>query len=477
MPKAPTILIIDDEESIRYAFRRFLQARGYKVIGAATAAEGLAACRDNRPGLVFLDVRLPDANGLDLLERLLETAPATRVVVMTAYGTVDTVLEAVRRRAYDYLPKPVDLPAAAHLAEQAFATPHSPGEHDTADAETRHGIVGASEIMQDVFRRIGRAARSDSSVLILGETGTGKELAARALHELSDRAAKPFVPVNCGAIPENLIEGELFGFSKGAFTGADRDKPGRFETANHGTLFLDEVGELPPAAQVKVLRFLDSHAVERLGSVASRALDVRIVAATNRDLVREQQDGAFRSDLYFRLAVIEIELPPLRSRLADIPLLVRHFLRQNGAEPGLMRSDTLDVLTRYDWPGNIRELRNAVEHSLVGGGGDAILPRHLPPRVRAAPASTDRENALQHYLESIRRTTPAGLLEAAVTPVERALINAVLSECGGNQSRTAKLLGIHRNTLRQKLQELAATDNDSKGATGRGDERPQSLTT
>jgi two-component system nitrogen regulation response regulator GlnG len=302
--------------------------------------------------------------------------------------------------------------------------------------------------MQEVFKTIVRAAQTSRSVLITGETGTGKEMTARKVHELSDRKDQPFVAVNCGALPENLVESELFGYVKGAFTGAEQDKPGRVELANGGTLFLDEIGELPGEAQVKLLRFLDDQIVERLGSLTPIQLDVRVIAATNRDIAGG--DGGFRSDLYYRLAVIEIGLPPLRQRRRDIDLIAARF-----ASPRTVSATAAAVLRGYDWPGNVRELRNAIEHAITMATGDVILPMHLPPHIgKEQPDNTASEDgSASRYVESVPDISSAAY-RAVLDPVERQLIRRALDECGGNQSLAAERLGIHRNTLRRRIREL-----------------------
>ncbi len=459
-----TLLIIDDEESICTAFRRYFERRGFEVVVAHSAAEGVRCTERAEPSAAFVDVRLPDADGLELLERLNEQSPDTALIVITAYGSMATVAEAVRRNAYDYLPKPIDLDRAEALVQQIIEARDTSEHPDTAEVRryARHdpgplGIVGCSAAMQDAFKTVARAANSESSVLIRGATGTGKELIARAVHQLSPRAANPFVPVNGGALPESLVEAELFGYEKGSFTGASRAKPGRFERADRGTLFLDEIGELPLPVQVKLLRFLDQRVIERLGSVESRSLDVRVVAATNRDLSQAVEAGGFRADLFYRLAVVEIELPSLAERREDILPLTGYLLGQlaeEGAAPDLS-PEAAEMLKSHDWPGNVRELRNAVEHAAVAAGGRTIRPEHLPASVRQARLearqSAGDADALQRYVDSLP-STPGLIHPQAVNELENRLIARALHECGHNQSAAAKLLGIHRNTLRQKLE-------------------------
>ncbi len=466
MGEATKILVIDDEESICFAFRRYFERRGCEVAVAASGREGLARFRQRKCDVVFLDVRLPDADGLDVLEDLRREDPQAHVIIITAYGTLETVTRAIRGKAFDYLVKPLDLDRAAELVAQVRAS-HAAGGGTAAPTaqpappQGRTLLVGSSPAMQEVYKRIGHVAQVDAGVLIHGETGTGKELVARAIHEHSRRRGRAFVAVNCGALPENLVESELFGYVRGAFSGADADKPGRFEAANGGTLFLDEVAELPPAAQVKLLRFLDSQTIERLGSIQSIHLDVRVLAATNRDVPQAIGAGALRADLFYRLAVVQIDLPPLAERGEDVIELARHFLGERAASghAGVQLSDgAAERLRRYAWPGNVRELRNAIEHAAIVCGGDVILPAHLPEAVRearpapgAAPDEIDR--ALAAYLDALPAARE-GRWRQAVEPVERALLRRALAETHGNRSAAAELLGLHRNTLRHRLRDL-----------------------
>jgi DNA-binding NtrC family response regulator len=463
MDRRAKILIIDDEETICFAFRRFLEARGFQVEIASTGAAGLAAYADQPAEVVFLDVRLPDSSGLDVLKQLCAGDPEARVIIMTAHGSLEVVSQALRGSAFDYLVKPIDLPQAGGLVEQALASRQAavespaPAASEPADEKT---FVGRSAAIQEVYKRICRVADSDSSALILGETGTGKELAARTIHRQSRRSAGPFVVVNCGALPENLVESELFGYARGAFTGANGEKPGRFELADGGTLFFDEVGELPLAAQVKLLRFLDSQTVERLGSVESLRLNVRILAATNRDLEAAVAAGQFRPDLYYRLAVIQVRLPPLAERPEDILPLAGHFLALRtlpGSAPQALSREAAQMLQNYAWPGNVRELRNVIEHAAVVAGGGPILPAHLPDPLQeaalrpAADTMTGLDRTFEEYAATLSGNIP---YRDAVKRLEKALIQRALAECGGNQSAAADLLGLHRNTLRHKLRDL-----------------------
>jgi DNA-binding NtrC family response regulator len=405
-------------------------------------------------------------NGLDVLSQIRDASPSAAVVIMTAYGSLETVTRAIRDQAFDYLVKPLDLDQAEELVKQAAAARAAMaaltgGADETVESAAEPRMIGASPAMQEVYKSIAKAAPSEATILVLGDTGTGKEMVARAIHEHSSRRDKPFVAVNCGALPESLVESELFGYVRGAFTGADADRQGRFEAANGGTLLLDEIGDLPAAAQVKLLRFLDSHTIERLGSVKAVELDIRIVAATNRDLSQAIAEGRFRDDLFYRLAVIQVHLPPLADRAEDVVPLARYFLAQS-SPPGQplppISQDAVDLLTCYAWPGNVRELRNAIEHARTLSGTGPLLPGHLPEAVRKGAASQAGvpgkagDNLAQEYVAAM--DLPNGRRhDAAIEPVERALIRRALAETGGNQSLAAELLGVHRNTLRNKIRQ------------------------
>lgn len=456
------ILVIDDEDSICLAFERFFSDRGWLVRLAASAAEGLSIFMQHQPDVVFLDVRLPDRGGLELLEDL--AGKGADVVMITAYGGLDSVVRAIQNKAYDYLVKPLDLDKALALAQRSVdarnARARSPGV-----SLSREMLVGNSPAMQEAYKLIARAAATNSPVLIQGETGTGKDLAARAIHKFSPRHAGPFVAMNCGAIPENLIESELFGHVRGAFTGAETDRTGRFESADRGTLLLDEVGELPPAAQVKLLRVLDSGVVERVGSNRSLQLDVRVLAATNRDLQEEVRRGRFRQDLFYRLAVLRIVMPPLRNRREDIIPLAEHFLKLHAGEdatPAAMDTDTVSTLQNYNWPGNVRELKNVLDHALTIAPGRSIASADLPRF--AAAARTDGESAAQYLQDAVvaclasLAASSEGRHHDLTALVERAMILHALGVCHGNQSEAADYLGLHRNTLRNKLRELGLRD-------------------
>ncbi|MBS3821429.1 MAG: sigma-54-dependent Fis family transcriptional regulator [Phycisphaerae bacterium] len=454
-----TLLVIDDEDAICLAFERFFGARGWSVRTAATGADGLAACRNERPAVTFLDIRLPDRSGLDLLDELSEHRRT--VIVITAYGGLDTVVRALQGKAYDYLAKPIDLDKAITLAERALAEGRRGGQVDMTPAATQGPLVGRSPAMQEVYKRIARAVATNSAVLITGETGTGKELAAAAIHQFSPRRDQPFVAINCGAIPEHLIESELFGHTRGAFTGAHDNRAGKFAQAQGGCLLLDEIADLSPALQVKLLRVLDSGVVEPVGAATGQRLDVRILAATNKNLPAEVEAGRFRRDLYYRLAVLHINLPPLRQRPDDIPLLARHFIRQLAPEapdrPHLIEDETIRLLTEYNWPGNVRELRNAIDHALLVAPDRTIKAGDLPETIRLGPHPGGNAAALQaatiDYAAALPGEAPQRH-QQTVTEVERSLIRDAMRRFDGNQSEAARYLGLHRNTLRKKLRDL-----------------------
>ncbi|MDT8390058.1 MAG: sigma-54 dependent transcriptional regulator [Lentisphaeria bacterium] len=444
------ILIVDDEASLQYAFGRFFEEAGWAVTAATSGRKALKALAADSFDCLFLDVRLPDADGLDLIPRIRQLAPDLPIVIMTAYGSLETAVRAMDSGIVEYLVKPVDLDRALAVAEACLPRESVPAAEPGGGGD----FVGKSPLMQEVFRRVGMFAQSAETVLITGETGTGKEMVARALHACGKRKEKPLVAVNCGALPDQLVESELFGFVKGAFTGADRDRKGRFEAAHGGTLFLDEIGELPLPAQVKLLRFLDTRQVEKLGSVESIFVDTRVVAATNRDLSQAVKKGTFREDLFFRLAVTRVQLPPLRERREDIPLLAGIFLAAGGqAPPPVLSPAALDILTAYDWPGNVRELKNVIQHALILARGGVVLPSHLPLETFSSPARSGDSDWAFHLKEYIDHLDfiPGQAMTQAIEPVEKALIKRALDQCHGNRSTAAEFLGIHRNTLRNKM--------------------------
>jgi two-component system nitrogen regulation response regulator GlnG len=415
-------------------------------------------------------VRLPDRTGLEVLRELRALDARCPVVFITGQGTTDTAIEAMKLGAFDYLLKPLELSLLRAVLDRAFAISRLmrvpavvaadvPADDDRADA-----IVGRCPAMQEVYKAIGRVAARDVTVLITGESGTGKELVARALYQHGSRAEKPFLAINCAAIPETLLESELFGHEKGAFTGADRRRIGKFEQCDGGTLFLDEVGDMAPALQAKMLRVLQDQRFERLGGAETVRADVRVLAATNHDLEAEVSAGRFRQDLFYRLGVFTIHLPPLRERGDDLPLLVRHYVRRFGRELGKdvreVAPEALAALRDYPWPGNVRELQSVLKQALLRATGPVLLPDFLPPALghhaeaAPAPGAESPDVSLDELIEERLRAGQGDLYEEAVRWLERRLLTRVLRHTGGNQVRAAKVLGINRGSVRAKARDL-----------------------
>lgn len=445
------ILVVDDDDAHRGMLRTMLRSWGYTVDEAADGDEAVALVREKAFDVVLTDVRMARMDGIHALKGILEYNPALPVVLMTAYSSVETAVEALRLGAYDYLVKPLDFEALKHTLEQAIEHSRLSVENrelrrQLTDAAARPDILGRSQAIKDMLQIISTVAPTEATVLITGESGTGKELVARALHEGSARADKPLVTVNCAALAENLLESELFGHEKGSFTGADRRREGRFMQADGGTLFLDEIGEMPLPLQAKLLRALQQGEVQRVGSDAPINVDVRVLAATNRDLRREAAEKRFREDLYFRLNVISIEVPSLCRRSEDIPLLAAHFLQRfaerNRKTIKGFAPQALDSMLRYSWPGNVRELENAVERAVILCNGDLITGRELPANVvDASPAET-------------ADAVPEGDISLdglSLDTVERRAIEETLRQTGDNKSEAARRLGITRATLHNKL--------------------------
>ena len=465
---AARILIADDEDSLRWVLEKGLRGVGYDVTSVKDGEEAVRVFEAQPFDLVFLDVRMPGLDGLTALERIRDLRPDVYVIVMTAHGSMDTAIKAMQRGAYDYLNKPFDLDEVLLLSERALAASRLTQEVArlrTGLAEVREfsALIGRHPRMQDVYKTIGRIAGTDVTVLLRGESGTGKELVARAIHHYSRRSGRPFVAVSCAAIPGTLLESEMFGHERGAFTDAKERRLGKFELAHGGTLYRDEIGDMPVDLQTKLLRALQERTIERVGGHESIAIDVRVLAATNRDLEALMKEGRFREDLYYRLNVVTVNLPPLRERRRDIPLLVEHFLAKHVEELGErgVAPEALDRLVGYDWPGNVRELENVVQRAMVMATAGVILPEHLPigPVSAAASVAVDAtleeiiERKLMECVRGLRERSSANLYDLVVGLVEKPLLRAVLRETSGNQVRAAQILGINRNTLRKKLTE------------------------
>ncbi|MBM4439369.1 MAG: sigma-54-dependent Fis family transcriptional regulator [Candidatus Rokubacteria bacterium] len=465
---AARILIADDEDSLRWVLAKALQQAGYDVTAVKDGAAAVHAFEGEAYDLVFLDIRMPGMDGLTALAKLRDLRRDAQIVMMTAHGTMDTAIQAMQKGAYDYLAKPFDLDEAVLLAERALAASRLTAEvvrlkTGLAEVWEFGALIGRHPRMQDVYKTIGRIAASDVTVLLRGESGTGKELVARAIHHYSRRAGRPFVAVSCAAIPGTLLESELFGHERGAFTDAKERRLGKLEIAQGGTFYLDEVGDMPLDLQTKLLRALQERTIERVGGNESIRVDVRVLAATNRDLEVLMKEGKFREDLYYRLNVVTLNLPPLRERRRDIPLLVEHLLAKHRDELGErgVAPEALDRLVGYEWPGNVRELENVVQRAMVMATSGVILPEHLPIGPVSAAASVAVDATLEEIIErklidcvrGLRAHASANLYDLMVGLVEKPLLRAVLRETGGNQVRAAQILGINRNTLRKKLTE------------------------
>jgi DNA-binding NtrC family response regulator len=456
---AEPILIVEDKDSLRTMLRHALEAQGYTVIEARDEHEARATLGQSLPAVVLSDLRLPVGDGFGVLRASKDADPDLPVIVMTAYGSIQDAVAAMKDGALDFLAKPVDPDHLLLLVERALAQRRLLSEYNLLkeEAAKRRGlpeIIGESAAIRHTMQSVQRAAASDTTVLLEGESGTGKELFARALHALSERASGPFIAINCAAIPDTLLEAELFGYEKGAFTGATQRKPGRFELAQRGTLFLDEVGELPLALQAKLLRAIETKRFERLGGTVTTQVDVRLVAATNRGLRQAVAARQFREDLYFRLSVFPVTIPPLRERPEDIPLLARHFVERTSGELGRKRltlSDrAVEALCAYQWPGNVRELQNALERAVILAEGDTIQPGHLNLTGHAVPAA-----AAADPWESIN--LEGSLAEASsrvVAEAERRKIQHALREAGGDKGRAADLLQVGYKALLVKMKDL-----------------------
>jgi DNA-binding NtrC family response regulator len=441
------ILVVEDEEKLRRVIELQLASAGFEVDQAGSAEEGLRLA--DRADLILTDLRLPGMDGLELIRAIRRQNASTPIIVITAFGTVESAVEAMKAGAFDFLPKPFSMDHLMAVVHKALEVRLLRDENRKLREEVVRrysfdNIIGRSPAMQEIFATIERVAPTRATVLIAGESGTGKDLIARAIHYHSPRRDRPFVKINCTAIPENLMESELFGYEKGAFTGAVTSKPGRFELADTGTVFLDEIGDVPPNIQVKLLRVLQEREFERLGSNRTRQIDVRVIAATNADLRAALEHGAFREDLYYRLNVVPINVPPLRERKEDIPALVEHFIRKYAAEFSSpvkgISEEALEVLRRYHWPGNVRELENVIERSLVLCSGEILEAADIKLDIASRNSRSSDEPLL-----------PPGM---TLEEHERELIRKALEKAKGNKSQAARLLGLSRNALRYRLSQM-----------------------
>ena len=462
MSKAATVLLIEDDAAIVMTLRRVLGDEGHRVLVETRGDKGLARAREEDPDVVLTDMKLPGLSGLDLVRELHAAKPRLPLIMMTAHGTTETAIEATKAGAFDYLVKPFEMPELIELIERALASRRlmtEPVELGTP-GQARDALVGNSRQMQAIYKEIGRIAAKPLNVLIRGETGTGKELIARAIYQHSERASAPFVAINCAAIPETLLESELFGHERGAFTGAELRRIGRFEQAHRGTIFLDEIGDMTPGTQSKVLRVLQERCLQRLGGKETIPVDVRVIAATHRDLEKGIRTHQFREDLYYRLSVVVIWLPPLRERKEDIPDLVRFFLSKYAGELGVanpsIQPEALDLLRSQDWPGNVRELENAVRKMLLLAQGYSINSEHARAALSRAPASMlPADQTLRGFVDQLLAAAQRGEVDNAHTRLleaaEREIFGRAIELAHGNQARAARWVGVSRLTMREKL--------------------------
>jgi two-component system nitrogen regulation response regulator GlnG len=469
----PSVLVIDDDPTVQHVFQRVYRDTDISILSATSAAEGLHLVGEGHPDVVILDIMLPDADGLEAFQRIHATDPKVPIVFITAGGTSDTAIEAMKRGAFDYLLKPLDFNKVRELVARALEIRRFMHVPVGVASEAHHGatmgqadhLVGRCDAMQEVYKAIGRVAPQNVTVLIRGESGTGKELIARAIYQHSPRAAGRFLAVNCAAIPEALLESELFGHEKGSFTGADSKRIGKFEQCNGGTLFLDEVGDMTPLVQSKLLRVLQEQRFERVGGNETIKTDVRIIAATNRDLEKMVAGGEFRADLYYRLNGFTIKLPPLRERKDDILVLIEHFLsifnRELGKSVRDVAPEALELLIQYPWPGNVRELQSVLRQSLLQTTGPVLLADFLPPEIRGAPRRTKEGHepsvpatSVEAFVDERLAAGSEDLYAEALALMERAVLTRVLRHTAGNQSWAAKILGITRGSLRNKIRLL-----------------------
>ena len=457
------VWVVDDDQSVRWVLEKALRQADMVARSFERAEHLLEAIEHGEPDVLITDVRMPGMSGITLLERLRSRSPNLPIIVITAHSDLENAVAAYKGGAFEYLPKPFDIDEAIELVRKAARQNGQPAAGEAQSKQQIPSLIGQAPAMQEVFRSIGRLAGSSMTVLITGESGTGKELIARALHEHSPRANRPFVALNTSAIAAELLESELFGHEKGAFTGADARRIGRFEQANGGTLFLDEIGDMSPALQTRLLRVLAESEFYRVGGQTSIKVDVRVIAATNQDLARAVKESRFREDLYHRLNVIRINSPPLRQRRTDIPILLRHYLTESASELDAptksIDADALDVLQNYEWPGNVRQLVNATRRLTVTAPGAVIttedIPVDLGGQVPSQRAAQEWTNSLAMWAERQLSVNESGpLLDTALPEFEKTLIQIAMSQTNGHRQEAAKLLGWGRNTLTRKMKSL-----------------------
>ena len=454
-PAAQRILIVDDEADVAYSFQRVLAEEPVEVVGVTSGLEGLKRLKKEAYDLVLLDVRIGAEHGIEIFRQIRKENPRQLVIVMTAHGTAQTAIEAMKLGAFDYILKPFDVPELLSILRRALQTAASmrelvPTEGKHAPDEKAPGLIGTSPAMQKIYKLVGQVARSEASVLLLGESGTGKELVARAIYANSPLAARPYVAINCAAIPDTLLESELFGHERGAFTGALTQRIGKFERADGGTIFLDEIGDMPLALQAKLLRVLQNGEFQRLGGDQTLRTKVRVIAATNKDLMAMVKEKTFREDLYYRIHVVQIQLPPLRERLEDVFPLAEHFLKRAGKDRGLKFSTaSKKALQSWRWPGNVRELENAVTRAVVCAAADSIEPGDLPPEVVGAVSAREVGGETGWWSTVSQVAGEGGDLLAAG---EKILVEKALREADGNVKRASEILGVTRAALRTRVE-------------------------
>ena len=452
------ILIVDDEKLIRWSFRQHLEKEGYEVLVAASGEESLEIVKQELPDLALLDIRLPNMNGIEVLHQIKEINPGTLAIMMTAHGAIETAVQAMKAGAYDYLSKPIQLEELSLMIKKGLNVLRLQEEinwlrHFESDQFDSLQIIGDSEIIRNLSELIKKIATGEAiTILLEGESGTGKDLFAMVIHQMSNRRSRPFLDINCSAMQDTLIESELFGYEKGAFTDAKTTKKGLFELADGGTLYLDEIGEISLGSQAKLLKFIEQRCFKRVGGIKDTYVDVRIIAATNKDLKNAVEQGQFREDLYFRLKVIPITLPPLRDRREDIPLLAEYFIRRFNKElkkhlKGISK-EAINLMMRYNWPGNIRELKNVIERIMLLETDEVILPVHLPQEIIDKATSPLNQEPLKTFDLSIPDDGNS------FEDVEKELLQVALSKARGNQTQAAKLLNLTRDTLRYRMKKF-----------------------